>query len=511
MSDILVAGGGPAGAAAARLLALWGHDVRLVTTPVAGLKARATNDYEYVARTFRSATLGESLPPSCQKLFDVLGVSDAIDRAGFVRSTGNTVWWGEQSTRVESFASGQHGWQVTADALSAVLGDAARAAGVRFEEGRVTADMLAGAAESIVLDCTGRSGVVARARGWRVYEPALRTVALVGVWRRDGGWPVPDPSHTLIESYADGWMWSVPVAPSTRFARSPLDAARGDPEPVEGTGQAASARYIAAMVDPRSSGLAPASARGIYLAEIAKTNRFASLVEDAMLEGGPSGWDASMYSSTRYADDRVLLAGDAGSFIDPLSSAGVKKALASGWLAAVAAHTSLVNPAMRQTAFEFFDARERDIYQHFRALTQRFFSDAAAGHDHPFWTDRAGALDGDVRGDLADDRAVQAAFERMRSASRLAVRRGADVRVEPRPAVSGCEIVLEPRIVRSHTSGIRYLHDVDVVSLVALAPDFDDVGALFEAYGRTHGPVALPDFLAALAAAVANGWLAWRD
>jgi flavin-dependent dehydrogenase len=494
MSDILVAGGGPAGAAAARLLALWGHDVRLVTT-VAGLKARATYDEKYVARTgrgpqradfarwggYRSATLAESLPPSCQKLFDVLGVSDAIDRAGFVRSTGNTVWWGDQSTRVESFASGQHGWQVTADALSAVLGDAARAAGVRFEEGRITAEMLAAAAESIVLDCTGRSGVVARARSWRVYEPALRTVALVGVWRRDGGWPVPDPSHTLIESYGDGWMWSVPIAGGSR--------------------------YIAAMVDPRSSGLAPASARGIYLAEIAKTNRFASLVEDAMLEGGPSGWDASMYSSTRYADDRVLLAGDAGSFIDPLSSAGVKKALASGWLAAVAAHTSLVNPAMRQTAFEFFDARERDIYQHFRALTQRFLSDAAAGHDHPFWNDRAGALDGDTRGDLADDRTVQAAFERMRSAPRLAVHRGADVRVEPRPAVSGCEIVLEPRIVRSNTSGIRYLHDVDVVSLLDLAPDFDDVGALFEAYGRTHGPVALPDFLAALAAAVANGWL----
>ena len=39
------------------------------------------------------------------------------------------------------------------------------------------------------------------------------------------------------------------------------------------------------------------------------------------------------------ASDLHLLAGDAGSFIDPLSSAGVKKALASAWLAAVAVST----------------------------------------------------------------------------------------------------------------------------------------------------------------------------
>ena len=43
-----------------------------------------------------------------------------------------------------------------------------------------------------------------------------------------------------------------------------------------------------------------------------------------------------MYDATRFVDGDVLLVGDAGSFLDPLSSAGVKKALASGWLAAVA-------------------------------------------------------------------------------------------------------------------------------------------------------------------------------
>jgi flavin-dependent dehydrogenase len=468
MSEILVVGGGPAGAAAARLLALWGHDVRLLCRH----------------RSPGAPTLAESLPPSCGKLFDLLGVSAAVDAAGFVRSTGNTVWWGEQSTRVEMFAGRQQGWQITADALSSVLTRAARDAGARIEEKRVAAADLDAARESIILDCTGRSGVVARARGWRVYEPDLRTVAVVGVWRRHRGWPVPDPTHTLIESYPDGWMWSVPLSAGTR--------------------------YIAAMVDPRTSNLAAAASREIYLNEIAKTERFAALIDGATLEQGPTGWDASMYWSTTYASDRELLVGDAASFIDPLSSAGVKKALASGWLAAITAHTVMVRPAMRRTAVEFFAAREGEMYDHFRALTHRFLTDAAAGHPHAFWSDRVGSLEAEATSDFAEEHAVQAAFERIRTASSLALRRGENVRIEPRPAVSGCEIVMEARIVRSASSAVRYRHDVDLIALLDLAPQFDDAGKLFEAYVRQHGPVTLPDFLAALSAAVANGWLTWR-
>lgn len=74
----------------------------------------------------------------------------------------------------------------------------------------------------------------------------------------------------------------------------------------------------------------------------------------------------------------MLLVGDAGSFVDPLSSAGVKKALASGWLAAVAVHTALVRPAMRDAAFRFFAAREREMYASLRAMTERHLGDAAA-------------------------------------------------------------------------------------------------------------------------------------
>jgi hypothetical protein len=260
------------------------------------------------------------------------------------------------------------------------------------------------------------------------------------------------------------------------------------------------------MVDPRTSNLArPGDARAVYEAEIAKTPRFTTLLQNATIIDGPFGWDASMYSASRYVIDHVLLVGDAGSFIDPLSSAGIKKALASGWLAAVAVHTALVRPSMRSTALAFFAAREAEIYDAFRRLTERHLAGAASAERHPFWADRTGPIEDDPVDDQAE---IQAAFDRLRAASEIAFRPGADVLIEPRPAVSGSEIVLESRIVTpAFPHGVRYVRDVNVVALLELAPGARQVPDFFTMYCERYGPVALPDFLVALSTAIARRWL----
>ncbi|MGH9387545.1 MAG: NAD(P)/FAD-dependent oxidoreductase [Vicinamibacterales bacterium] len=483
IADVLVIGGGPAGSSAAKLLAGWGHSVRLVKRPAG------------------DARLAESLPPSCGKLFDAIGLRNAIDQSGFIRSTGNTVWWGSDVPRVELFADGGRGWQVEANALASLLLDEATRTGVTVERRVFTADeSRAPSPESratspeprspspdprspFLLDCSGRAGVLARAYGLRQYDEGPRTIALVASWHSERDWNVPDASHTIVESYEGGWAWSVPT--STQH------------------------RHIAVMVDPQRSGLTRGSAaREVYLAEMAKTREFRSLVHDATFESGPWGWDASMYHAQRYADDGWLLAGDAGSFIDPLSSAGVKKALASGWLAAVVTHTCLTRPEMRQHALRFFGDRETEIHQRFARMARRMLADAAVGHSHRFWADRwdethEGPLESD--GEAAE---VRGAFERLRQSSVFNVRRGAGVLVEPRPAVSGSEIVLERRIVSAdRPSGIRFVRDVDVIALIDLAPQYSAVPDLFDAYCRRSGPVGLPDFLRALATTLAKGWL----
>ena len=78
--DVLVLGGGPAGTAAATLLAQRSHRVALV---------RPTNT--------PAGALAESIPPSARRLLSELGVLKATDAAGFFRITGTA--FGGQATR----------------------------------------------------------------------------------------------------------------------------------------------------------------------------------------------------------------------------------------------------------------------------------------------------------------------------------------------------------------------------------------------------------------------------
>lgn len=455
-SEIMVLGGGPAGATVALLLARWGHTVQLI------------------AKQAGEHGLAVSLPPSCAKLFDAIGVGNAIERAGYLRSTGNTVWWGSGEARVEPFANGARGWQIEVGRLSQLLIDRAAEAGVHVERG-VIGDIT----HEFVIDCTGRAGVLARAKALREYDDGPRTIALVGEWRRAGQWPVPDDTHTLIESYDDGWMWSVPTAPGVR--------------------------HVAAMVDPQRSALSRGgSAKDVYLAEIAKTRVFSRLLEGAALHAGPLGWDASQYHAREYAGDGWLLAGDAGSFIDPLSSAGVKKALASGWLAAIVAHTCFSRPSMRSHALAFFSAREREIEQHLSRESRRFLREAAGRHPRPFWDERAD----DAAGETNDSGAVQRAFENLKARAELRLTMAPATVVEPRPIIRGNEIVLEPHLVSAQMpGGVRYVGGIDVVVLAQAAASSRSVPSLFDACVARLGPISLHDFLVALATAVARGWL----
>jgi flavin-dependent dehydrogenase len=484
--DALVIGAGPAGSAAARLLAAWGHRVLVVHRPGGD-----------------AGRLAESIPPSAQNVLAAIGALPAVESAGFQPWLGNTVWWADESPRVESFAPGLAGHQVVRSTFDALLQKLAVEAGAGFRSGIVrdlrldvalptaTLDVdgrLEQVAASFVIDASGRSGVIAR-RGWRVRDDRHHTIALAGIWHSEGRWSIPDESHTLVASYADGWAWSVPTGPG--------------------------ARQFTVMVDPaRTELVRERPPRGVYLAELAKVVPFGPVLANAALVDGPWGADASLYSSTRYTGPGFLLAGDAASFIDPLSSFGVKKALASGWLAAIAVHTALTQPAMRDDALGFFERRERAMHASARRQAQTFAADAAARSAHPFWLARATTtanmedVEGPGPAELAADLAVRATFEDLRSRAAIRLQPTDTARPVQRPAVRGREIVLDDHLVLPlWPDGIRYIRGVDLVDLVGLAPQEADVGALYDRFARAHAGVSLPDFLGALSLLIAQGAL----
>ena len=363
-----------------------------------------------------------------------------------------------------------------------------------------------------VLDASGRAGVFAR-RGLRARERGIATLALVGRWTSDRGHAPPDPGCTLIESYRDGWAWSVPTSPRTRC--------------------------VTAMVDPRRTHLAREKGLdGMWRAELAKAARLGRRLEGGRLAGPVRACPASLYGATLHGRPGLLLVGDAGSFIDPLSSYGVKKALASAWLAAIVTHTGLADDAMAGPACKLYDDREREVYRTYRTLSVPFLEQAATANDHAFWEVRLAAAreaGADIPepapapgapgapavsepGDrsLAERRAdaflarpeVRTAWETIRSLRAVHLRPAPELSSVRRPAVVDDRIALEAHLVSDRLpDGARYVRNVDLRRLVEVAPTSNQVPDLFDAYNRGGLPAPLPDFLAALSFAVGAGFL----
>jgi flavin-dependent dehydrogenase len=478
--DATVIGAGPAGAAAARLLSSWGHRVALIGKPP------------------RPRSLAESLPPSCAKLFDQLGVRSEIDDAGFIRASGNTVCWAGQDRRVERFDASLTGYQVPRDAFDALLIASAERAGARVildaaardavrddDEWRISFDSLSGNEEISsrwLFDASGRAGVVAR-RGFRKSEFAARTTALVAVWETSSPWPTEDDTHTLVESYVGGWAWSVPVSAGRRF--------------------------VTVMVDPTLTELGGRSKlSGRYVAELERTTMLRELVVGATMIGEPWACDASPYSASRSSDDGLLLIGDAATFVDPLSSFGVKKALASAWLGSIAVHTALLDHAMTTHAVQLFDSREREMYEYLRRQSALLSQEAAGAHIGAFWSGRADAATDltpsqlDISA-LRGDPRVLAAFDALKQRDSIQLRVGSAVRFVTRAMVRGHRVVLEDHLAGPGIpDAVRYCRNVDLVLIARIAGQHDQVPDLFDAYNRHAPPAPLPDFLGALSALV---------
>ena len=77
-----------------------------------------------------------------------------------------------------------------------------------------------------LIDATGRHGLLAREM--REPDRSTTTLALVRRFRRPGGWGDDMLGQTLLESYEDGWGWSVPLSSETRCVTGMIDQRHAD-------------------------------------------------------------------------------------------------------------------------------------------------------------------------------------------------------------------------------------------------------------------------------------------
>ncbi|MFD9541904.1 NAD(P)/FAD-dependent oxidoreductase [Streptomyces sp. NPDC060022] len=308
-ADVLVAGAGPAGSAAALALATAGADVVLVHR-------------EHPSRWHA----GESLAPTARPLLEHLGILDRVTAHGHRPCYGHHSAWGQDTVTASDFVGGPYGsgWHLDRPLFDRSMREAAREAGVSHHSGCVTAAVPAGdqwrvtvsGAEVVapyVVDATGAGARVARRLGARV----LATDHLVAVATvLTGAGPQGDTARgntertSLIESAAFGWWYTAPLPSGQHIAMAVTD-----PDLVARAGLRTPAGWSDALATSRHvrERLALCGTRPPQRLTVlrAGTSRLSAAA-------GP-GWVA---------------VGDAATATDPIAARGITTALATGITAA---------------------------------------------------------------------------------------------------------------------------------------------------------------------------------
>ena len=469
-SDVIVAGGGPAGATIARLLS--GYGLRVVV-----LERSAFPRYQ----------IGESLTPRILPIFDFLNIRSEVERAGFLPIAGHTVCWGEALPRTTYYSPdhSRRGFQVWRADFDALLLDQARQAGVQVCEGQaVEAVSLAQDDDGVrvrtasqhritaafFIDATGRSGLLAR-QGLRQRNRRFQTLALTAYWQ-----DVTEPrgierGNTLIEAYANGMVWSLALHTGLRNVTLLVDWRAGS--------------------DIRRTSLAD-----FYHAELGKAPHISGLLSGAQIATAPHAADATLYTATQFGDARFLLVGDAGLFIDPLSSEGVHKAMASALTGAVVVNTLLRRPAMRSHALSFYEQRQLHTYASHYQQSLDYYRQEQRWPESPFWHARAG---GHPSQEFSSAPSVPS-----RSAARKLshLQWAPDVSIQPRPTIEGAYISLRDSVITPrYPDGVRFLDRICLPTVLRIVAQRPAIGEIIPAYlnhpdGRGCPPEAVRQGLA---------------
>lgn len=357
-SDVLVVGGGPAGAATAVALRRQGLSVVVVE--------REPQAKERV---------GETLSPGARHALAGLGLWDVFVADGHAQVAGRRSLWGRAGAlEVHSLhdADGP-GWHLDRRRFEALLRDEATRAGARVLAGevpeaitfdgrrwRVRTSSGARLQARLAVDASGRAACLARLAGARrVVLDQLVAVAAFLPKGAAGGFD----RFTLVEAEAGGWWYS-----------APLPAGRGvvafftDAELAPGARSAAAFRRR----------LAKAPATSARCLGAARAGRL-------VLEAAPRVVSANTSRLTVVAGDSWLAVGDAATAFDPLSSQGLESALSSALHAARAIRRRLDGDsgALHSYAAHVCQTWRRYVYERARVYEQE-----TRWPDAPFWRRR---------------------------------------------------------------------------------------------------------------------------
>lgn len=346
--DVIVLGGGPAGATAAMVLAGEGLRVRVLE------KAR-----------FPRFHVGESLLPYNVGLFEELGIAEMVAGCGYPVKRAAQFWSGagRPGARLEfakgTFTEFKHAYQVERSVFDEQLLREAERRGAEVWEGcgyvshamtaeavRVTCRDEAGETRELqsrfIIDATGMQALTARKSGLRRDREGHRKVAMFGHFE-GVEMPKGEQSGDIVLLVRDrAWVWMIP-----------LDERRTSVGLVMGRRE-----YDAGRVDHEA----------LWERIVRETPELKRRMQVASRLGALHVEADYSFSVDRLVEPRLVRAGDAAGFLDPVFSSGVMLAMESGRDAARVVAEAV---ARGRTMTRAMKAYEKAVHDHL-ALFWRF-------------------------------------------------------------------------------------------------------------------------------------------
>ena len=339
--DVLVIGGGPAGATSGALLAQLGHKVVLL-------------EKEHHPRFH----IGESLLPANLPLFEKLGVADQVKAIGMEKWGAEFVSpWHDHKSQTFQFSEAwdktmPFSYQVRRSEFDEILIRNAGRLGAHVVEGCKVRDVAfapdySGAVvhaqhedgrplewhARFVVDASGRDTLLGRQFDVKRRNPKHNSSALYAHFTGADRHPGRAEGNISIFWFDHGWFWLIPLADG--------------------------ATSVGAVVWPRYLKSRTKPVREFFLDTIALCPALNARLEAATLSSEVEATGNFSYSCEVTHGRNHLLIGDAYAFIDPIFSSGVMLAMQGGFVAAETVNTCLREPDKAKAALARFDHQVR--------------------------------------------------------------------------------------------------------------------------------------------------------
>ena len=357
MIDVLIAGGGPAGCAAA--LTLLRHTK---------LRAMVLERSQY-----DEARPGETVSHSIESLLKYLGIWEAFLRQEHLPAYAMTAAWGQSSivSRDYLFSGRGHGWHLDRVRFDRLLAKevqsrggsvlcATRTRSVSCEcsgSWRVVTDNGREIKARYLIDASGRRSDLARRLGAR---PRIVDGLIAATVYYDGFDSESEPHETLVEATADGWWYSA-LLPEGRLAA----AFFSDPD---------------ILRTFRLNGLKPWTER------LKSTHYSRQRIGGAQPLGPIQFRPCGSQLLEPVAGKGWIAAGDAAACFDPIASMGIGHAMSSGIHAARAAHNELCGDERLRCQYS---AHVGQNFKRYLTLRAYYYGLERRWGQAPFWARRA--------------------------------------------------------------------------------------------------------------------------